>query len=569
MRPRSRSRHRGAGFAALLALALAGIFGSRARRRQAAQLPPMSPGPAPVEHAPAPVEHAAPPTGAAPPAPEPGPGDSGGGDGADTITRNTAFALASQIATASFTALLTIVLVRVLGPEDYGVFALALSVASLVFLPADFGISQSTARFVAEHRGQRDSIAAVMADGLKLKFATSGLICIVLFFLAEPIAEVYNVPELTWPLRGVALALFGQSMMGFYRTAFEAIGQVRLNLRLVFSESAVEAGASIALVLAGAGVVGAAFGRAIGYGFGTLLALELARRTIGSRGISLRGSPAGRLRQIASYAGALLIIDAVFAAMTQIDILLIGAILGTSAVGIFQAPAKLITFLHYPGLALSAGISPRLARGPQGGPNVAAFASGIRYLMILQGMLVVPTVVWATPITDLILGDEFAESADVMRALAPLTFLFGIAPIVSVGVNYLGEARRRIPIAIVSLVVNFAVSIVLLYEIGVVGSAIGADVAYLIYVPAHFWICKRMIGLPVRPVVVTLARTLVAAGAMAAAMLAFGYHELSLLDWFAGGAAGVAAYCLAMVVTGEVSRSELKAIRRALASRLG
>ena len=73
---------------------------------------------------------------------------------ADTITRNTAFALASQIATASFTAILTIFLVRVLGPEDYGVFALALSVASLVFLPADFGISQSTARFVAEHRGR-------------------------------------------------------------------------------------------------------------------------------------------------------------------------------------------------------------------------------------------------------------------------------------------------------------------------------------------------------------------------------------------------------------------------------
>ena len=39
-----------------------------------------------------------------------------GDDGADTITRNTAFALASQIATASFTAILTIVLVRVLGP---------------------------------------------------------------------------------------------------------------------------------------------------------------------------------------------------------------------------------------------------------------------------------------------------------------------------------------------------------------------------------------------------------------------------------------------------------------------
>ena len=407
-----------------------------------------------------------------------------------------------------------------------------------------------------------------MADGLKLKVVSSGVICVILFALAEPIANAYDVPELTWPLRAVALALFGQSMMGFYRTEFEAIGRVRLNLRLVFSKSAAETGASIALVVAGAGVVGAAFGRTIGYAFGTAVALYMARQSMGPRAISLRGSPAGRLREIASYAGALLIIDAVFAALTQIDILLIGAILGASAVGIFQAPAKLITFLHYPGLALSAGVSPRLARGATPG-NVAAFSAGIRYLMILQGMLVVPTVVWAGPITDLILGEEFAESAEVMRALAPLTFLFGIAPIVSVAVNYMGEARLRIPIAIAALVANLVVSVVLLNEIGVVGSAIGADVAYLIYVPAHFWICKRLIGLPVRPVVITFARTLVASGAMALAMLAFGYHELSVLDWFLGGAAGVVAYCIALMATGEVHRSEVAALRRAVGARFG
>jgi O-antigen/teichoic acid export membrane protein len=442
-----------------------------------------------------------------------------------------------------------------------------LSVVSLVFLPADFGISASTARFVAEHRGERDRVADVMADGLKLKVASSGLICLILFVLADPIANAYNVPDLAWPLRVVALALFGQSMMGFYKTNFEAIGRVRLTLRLVLSKSAVETGASVALVLAGTGVVGAAFGRALGYAFGTAVALYLARQAIGSRGISLRGSPAGRLREIAGYAGALLLIDAIFGAITQIDILLIGGILGASAVGIFQAPAKLITFLHYPGLALSAGVSPRLARGTEG-PNVRAFATGIRYLLILQGLLVVPTVVWAEPIADLILGPEFDESANVMRAIAPLTFLAGIAPIVSVGVNYLGEARRRIPIAITALVANFVVSIVLLYEIGVVGSAIGANVAYLIYVPAHFWICKRMIGLPVRPVVVTFGRVLVAGSAMALAMLAFGYHELSVLDWFLGGLAGLAAYCAALLLTGEVRRSELASIRRALVGRL-
>jgi O-antigen/teichoic acid export membrane protein len=485
-------------------------------------------------------------------------------DGGDTISRNTAFALASQFATATFTAILTIFLVRYLGPGDYGVFALALGVASLIFLPSDFGISQSTARFVAEHRGETGRIAEVLADGLKLKLIASGLICVGLFALAGPISNAYDAPEMTWPLRGVALAVFGQSVVGFYRTGFEALGRVSLTLRLIAAESAVEAGASIALVLVGAGVSGAAFGRAIGYGFGTFFAFVLVARLVNRHALSLRGNPSGRIRQIARYAGALLIIDAVFATITQIDILLIGAILGTTAVGVFQAPAKLITFLHYPGLALSAGVSPRLSRGGAG-PNVGAFQRGIRYLMILQGLLVVPVVVWAGPIVDIVLGDGFEESADVLRALAPYIFLFGLAPIVSVGVNYLGEARRRIPIAIAALVVNFVVSIILLNEIGVVGSAIGADAAYLIYVPAHFWICKQMIGLPLAPVAATFGRTLVCSAAMAAVMISFGTSDLSVLDWLAGGAAGLVTYCVCLVLTGEVRRTELLSIRRALA----
>jgi lipopolysaccharide exporter len=489
--------------------------------------------------------------------------------GGDTIRRNTAFALASQLATATFTAILTIFLVRALGPEDYGVFALALSVASLIFLPADFGISQSTARFVAEHRGEESRIAAVLADGLKLKLFAAGGLCALLFALAGPISNAYDVPEMVWPLRGVALAVFGQSVVGYYRTAFEALGRVSLTLRLISAESAVEASASIALVLLGAGVTGAAFGRAIGYLFGAVFAFVLIARAVDRRAISLRHrDTGGRIKDIARYAGALLIIDAVFAVITQIDVLLIGAILGPTAVGIFQAPSKLITFLHYPGLALSAGVSPRLSRGGAG-PNVRAFQDGIRYLMILQAALVVPVVVWAGPIADVVLGSGFEESADVLRAMGPFIYLFGLAPLVSVGVNYLGEARRRIPVAIAALLVNFGVSIWLLNEIGVVGSAIGADAAYLIYVPAHFWICKQLLGLPLRPVASTFARTLVSGGAMAAVMVGFGTEDLTVLDWLAGGATGIVTYCVCLVLTGEVKRSELLSIRRSLAHRMG
>ena len=45
---------------------------------------------------------------------------------AEGIVRNAVFAGASKIAGAAFTAVLTIFLVRYLGPKEYGVFALAM-----------------------------------------------------------------------------------------------------------------------------------------------------------------------------------------------------------------------------------------------------------------------------------------------------------------------------------------------------------------------------------------------------------------------------------------------------------
>ena len=90
--------------------------------------------------------------------------------------RNTAYALLTQMSTAAFTAALTLYLVRALGPHRFGIFSLAVSVGALLFLPSDFGISNSTARFIAERTGDRAGIAALMADAVRLKLMISGAI---------------------------------------------------------------------------------------------------------------------------------------------------------------------------------------------------------------------------------------------------------------------------------------------------------------------------------------------------------------------------------------------------------
>ena len=141
----------------------------------------------------------------------------------------------------------------------------------------------------------------------------------------------------------------------------------------------------------------------------------------------------------------------------------------------------------------------------------------------------------------------------MLRVLAVYIFLAGPSPLISTTVNYLGHAARRIPIVLLALAVNVAIDLALVPTIGVVGAAVGSSAAYALYVPAHLRICRRELGIPLRPLAVTLARGLVAALAMGVVLVAVGTESLSFADWILGGAAGTLVFCVVLLLTGEVS----------------
>ena len=484
-------------------------------------------------------------------------------DGAadNTIARNSVLAFWAYAATTTFTAVLTLYLVRALAPHGYGLFSLALSIDAVLTVPADFGISRAVARFVAERRRRTADVVEVTAAAFRLKLLSSIAISAILFALAGPIANAYGESDLVWPLRGMAFALLGQSVMLLFSSVFVALGRLTQNLRLTFSESVVETGSSIALVALGGGATGAAFGRAIGYGVGALLGAVMLARLLGKSAFVGQRSSRPWIRRISAYAGVLLVVDGAYTLFDQIDALLLGAYLNVSAVAIFRAPMRLVALVQGPSIAFTNSVAPTIARGHGSRPNVSAFTKAIRYSMVLQAVFLAPLTVWAKPVTSLALGPGYGESAHVLLALAPYVFLSGPALIVSVGVNYLGEARRRIPIAVTAIAVNTVLDVILIPRIGVIAGAIGTSIAFTIYVAGHVWVCRQAIALPLGPLALTCLRTLVAAGMAALVLAAFGTEHLSPFDWVAGTVCGTLAYVLVLVVTREVGRAEWGRVR--------
>lgn len=476
-----------------------------------------------------------------------------------SITRNTVLSFAVQLTGAAFTAIIVIFLTRRLGTHGYGVFALALGIASLVLLPSDFGISSAAARFVAEHRDQRGRIQTVMADGFRLKLLISLAVTVLLAALAGPIASAYGIPAAAWPIRAMALALFGNSVY-LMAVVFTAIGRINLQLRVAFAESVVELIASIALVLAGAGATGAAFGRAIGYLAGGTATVVLLARALGPGILPTRARLGADARRIAGYAGVLMVVDGAYTAFTQVDILIIGAYLGASSVGVFSAPVKLTVLLAYPGSAVAFGVAPRLARGPSGTPNLQAFTTGLRILLIVQAAFTAFILGWAPLMVRVALGPRYHESASVLRALSPYIFLSGFGALVSVSANYLGEARKRVPVAAATVLINCVMDLLLVPRIGVLGGAWGTDAAFALYCPAHLVICQRALHLDLRPTAITFVRTMLAGAALTGVLFLFGDSLHQIWMTALGGVLGLAVFGLVLWLTREVTVSEARAV---------
>jgi O-antigen/teichoic acid export membrane protein len=481
----------------------------------------------------------------------------------DRTRRNATLSFAAQMVTSAGTAVLTLYLVRSLGPEGYGTFVLAVAVSGLAIVAADMGLASSAARYIAERRTQRARVREVFGDALRLKLALAGSIAVVLVLIAGPISSWYATPSLVWPVRAIAIAVVGQSVMGLAGATFNALRRVSQNLLMTAGESFVETTASIALVVIGTGATGAAFGRAIGYVCGATGGVLLVARTIGRP--RLRASSISR--NLIGYAAALVLIDAAITLFNQVDVFVIGAYLNTAAVGAFEAPMRLTTFLAYPGLALAAAVAPQFARSGDQTPPAALLATAIRLLLIGHAAVAAIVLVWARPIAHLLFGNGYADSPAVLRGLTPFILLAGIAPLVSLSINYLGHARKRLPIAVGTVLANLVIDLLLVPRIGVVGGAIGTDVAYVGYVLGHLWLGWRDFDLSLRRLTTSAARCLLSAAVMAGSLALWGTESVPTPLLILGGACGLALYGLMLLGTRELAGSEIVGLYRSLAGR--
>ncbi len=97
------------------------------------------------------------------------------------------------------TGLLTsIIIVRALGPADFGIYSLILYMAGAIAVFANLGLDQTLPRYVAELKAKENygMIHSLVNKSFKYRLSILIILSFLLFILSEPLARFLSNPDM-------------------------------------------------------------------------------------------------------------------------------------------------------------------------------------------------------------------------------------------------------------------------------------------------------------------------------------------------------------------------------------
>ncbi len=454
-------------------------------------------------------------------------------------------------------ALLTVAAARQLGVENYGLYAIALTILFFAQVLTTFGTSRVIIRDVAQDK----SLANRYLSSTALITLTLALVSLILLPLLSPIFG-YGLELRTLTLV-IGVGVAGHALARPAEAILRAFERMVLLSSLRFIVMTATTGIGLWLIFSGFGVLELIWLQVIAVWFEAfflLLALHI-------RVNRLKWQPSKemvlRIIQLGSPLFAMTIIALV---QGRSDILLLGRVSGSESVGLYSPAVSVIRYVSIVQFSVIGAVFPYLSTRWQDSAQSfkASYLSTLRLLLIYGIGITVAIMFMADAIVELIFGAEYAASADVLRILAwAMVFNLIVAPISAAIVIERSRLVRFLPFAAIIATLNVSLNLLLIPVIDFMGSAwaalVTAVVAFLIY----YWWIGRVRGLERPPLVRLLWRPALAGLGATLVFLLLGRVNI----WIAALPAA-AVYGLILLVLGSFRPREIDYVRQVVNRRI-
>ncbi|MBE9213111.1 lipopolysaccharide biosynthesis protein [Plectonema cf. radiosum LEGE 06105] len=428
----------------------------------------------------------------------------------------------------------TVVLARLLVPEDYGLIGMVTVVIGFAELFKDLGLSTATIQKAEINHKQVSTL-------FWINFAISCVTGLVVAGLAPVIAWFYKEPRLTW----ITLALASSFILGGLTVQHQAL----LKRQMSFTSLA-----KIEITSMLAGVVTAMISAWYGLGYWALVFMQIATAIANAIGVWVAcswrpGVPLRRsgIRSMLAFGGNMTGFNIVNYFSRNLDNILIGQYWGPQQLGLYAQAYKLLLLpINQINAPISTVALPALSSLQSEPEKYRRYYYKAILLITTIGMPIVAFMfASADKVILLTLGKQWLEAVPIFRSLMPAAFIgtFNVAD----GWVYqsLGRTDRQFLWGIVSSIINVIVFIISI-RWGAIGVARGYSLYLILQFLPRFFYCYRGTQLRNIDLISTLLRPVLASLGAAAVIIIITNQLISIntnliiglfIDWL--------LYCLA------------------------
>lgn len=427
------------------------------------------------------------------------------------------------------------VVARIVAPEEFGVFSIAIVANTAIVTLAELGVASAIAR--------RDLDAeAIAPTAVTVSVGISALFGGLLAVFAEQVSYALGSVEAAPAMRvlAISVALGGLFVVpsAQLQRDFRQSALFRTNL----VGTVVGAAVLVGLAMLGDGSLAFAWSRVVGQAITGALVIA----SVGKRYVPTWNGTAARL--LLRFGVPLALANLLSQVVANVDYVFVGHALRLRDVGLYTLAFNVSSWASSVlGSVLSGVVLPAFsAVRNENGDLRGALLMASRAVALVSLPIAALTSGLATPLITTIYGSEWNDAAPVVVVLS----VYG-------AISAIGLLVANILIASGSSVTLFAVQAAVLVVLvpalwlgisltGILGAGLAHVVtALLVTLPVYLWSLRRSLRIGLTPILSGVAWPLVAA--VLAGAIAFGVSQLfgpALLQLLVGGAAGGALYVL-------------------------
>ncbi|WP_456369180.1 flippase [Geoglobus sp.] len=239
--------------------------------------------------------------------------------------------------------IITIYLARALGPENFGLYSLSISVAFLVLTFTDLGITQTLVRYISEAygKGNRPLVRGYIKELGKVKLILAVSVSATLLIISNYLAlSVFHNEKMATPLRIVSLFILVHPLSTFLTGIFNGLNDFRANLVRSIVYELFRVVSILLLVTLGFAVIGAISGFVIASAASAVSLLALLLRNY--RDVITGRAEKINLKRVVRFTGYLTVGSIAWTVFAYVDSVMIGMFLPEEYVGYYRAGYSII-----------------------------------------------------------------------------------------------------------------------------------------------------------------------------------------------------------------------------------